>query len=97
MIPYHPCMTATSTGPWFEIQALTLCPAQPCPETCSVPPEGVWLPIYHFATEREMQAGYNYVMESDDQIYERYEDFRMAVPSEAAVRRQAKTRKLRVA
>jgi hypothetical protein len=44
-----------------------------------------------------MQAGYNFVMESDDPIYERYEDFCKAAPGEVAVKRHAKTRKLRVA
>lgn len=90
-------MTATSTGPWYEVQGLCPCPSQPCPDTCPVPPEGEWLPIYFLSTEGEMKAAYNHVLDSDDPMYDRYEDFRKAAPSAAALKRQDKGRRLRVA
>jgi hypothetical protein len=83
-------MTAPSQSPFIEVQGLTLCPAQPCPETCSVPPEGEWHGIYHFTNEREAKRALDHVLDSDDPMYDRYEDFRIAYPVERAVKKRGR-------
>ena len=91
-------MTAVATGPWYEVQGLAPCPAADHGSaTCSVPDEGEWLPIYFLSTSSEMASAFNHVMNSTDPMYDRYDDFRMAVPAEAAVRRYEKAKKRRVA
>lgn len=89
-------MPATSTGPWYEVQGLYLCPANDHPNThCSVPDEGEWLPIYFMDDEAMARRALVMVMESDDPMYERCEDFRLAVPSEKYMKAKRKAQQVK--
>lgn len=82
-------MTATATGQWYEVQGLCPCPANDHPnDHCSVPDEGEWHAIYFLDSRSEAEEVLAHVMDSDAPIYERYEDFRLAVPEPAALKRR---------
>jgi hypothetical protein len=53
-----------------------------------VPDRGEWHPLFFLSTEREMKMAYEHVLESDSPMYERYEDFRMARPTDKALTRR---------
>lgn len=85
-------MTATATGSWYEVQGLALCPAHgdshPRRTKCKVPDEGEWHGIYFLDTRSEAEEALLLCMESDSPIYERYEDFRLAIPDERLLKRR---------
>src|SRR4051794_17688123 len=82
-------MTATASGSWYEVQGLALCPAEDHPnDHCSVPDGGEWHAIYFIDMRSEAEETLAHVMESDSPLYERFEDFRLAVPEERALKRR---------
>ena len=89
--------TTYASGPWYEIQGLSLCPTcgdEPSP-TCSVPAEGEWHGIYHLDSMYAAKKALSHVIVSDEQIYDRYDDFRIAQPNPASVRRVTRERNKR--
>lgn len=60
--------------PWWEIEAQNA--------------EGDWFPIFQAPNEYEGKAMLRHVLMSDDPIYERWEDFRLAAPTVREVRRR---------
>lgn len=86
-----------SGSPWYEVQGLAPCPAQPCPDTCTVPEGGEWLAIYFLDNEAQARATLLHVLDSEDPMYDRYDDFRMVEPTTKAVKRHEANRKMRVA
>lgn len=89
-------MTVTDTpisgSHWYEVQGLVLCPMHgDNPRrrgNCSVPVEGEWHAIYFLDSRSEAEETLEHVMDSEARIYERYEDFRLAVPTEQALKRR---------
>lgn len=71
-------MTAPiSSGPWHEIQGQS-------------PVDGQWHAVYHvddYGTARKTLA---MVIDSDDPMYDRWDDFRLAPPSPARLKRKAR-------
>jgi hypothetical protein len=60
--------------PWWEIEAQHS--------------SGDWFPIFQATSEAEGKAMLRHVLMSDDPIYERWEDFRLAAPTAQPKRRR---------
>jgi hypothetical protein len=85
-------MTATASGSLYEVQGLALCPAHgdhhPRRTSCPVPDEGEWHAIFFVDTRSEADEAYNHVIDSDSVLYEKFQDFRVAVPDPDKLRRR---------
>jgi hypothetical protein len=84
-------MPATATGSFYEVQGLAPCPAARHGrrgDKCSVPDEGEWHGIFFVDTRSEAEEALAHVMESDSPLYANFEDFRLAVPEERALKRR---------
>lgn len=60
-------------GPWHEVQGQSA--------------DGTWHALYHLDSSSEAKRTLSMVIESDDEMYDRWEDFRIASPTEKATRR----------
>jgi hypothetical protein len=76
-------MTANAPGPWFEVQGQS--------------EDGSWHGIYHYDEKGAARKALGMVLDSKDPMYERYEDFRLAVPTEKALKKKAKQTEVWVA
>lgn len=82
-------MTATATGSLYEVQGLAPCPADDHPnDNCSVPDEGEWHGIFFVDSRSEAEETLEHVMDSDSPLYEKFEDYRIAVPTDKALKRR---------
>lgn len=84
-------MPAIATGSLYEVQGLAPCSAARHGrkgDLCSVPDEGEWHGIYFVDSRSEAEEILAHVLESDSPLYERFEDFQLAVPAPEALKRR---------
>lgn len=79
-------MTATASGSLYEVQGLAPCPMQRR-HRCSIP-NGEWHALFFVDSRSEADEILAHVMDSDSPMYEKFEDFRIAVPEERALKRR---------